>query len=174
MGKEKISIRQIRKLEKKKEKEIYKEREKELFYKLRCLIRSVDELINVLLEDEGAYYNTSEYVELDTFGLIDVSDDSLDYVKTLKEIVFNNMVEANQVKNSMGLEVYEYPSILVSFTFLMVKLNKTKYVVTHLKKNDKPFDSNMYTMKAEVKKHKHDFKYMIVEVTHNRVQIKLK
>lgn len=174
MKKENLSIRQIRKLEKKKEKEVYKEREKKLFYNLRCLILNINELIEVMIEDEGALYKKSEYVELDTFGLIDVSGDNLDYVKELTKTIFNTLEETNKVKNLMGLEVYDYPYVLVLFSTLMVKMYKTKYVVTHLNGNDNPIDTDKYTMKVEVKKHKYDFKYMEVEVNSDRVQIKLK
>lgn len=174
MDKETLSIRQIRKLEKKKEKEIYKEREEELFYKLRCLILNIDELIDIILEDEGEYHIKSEYVEIDTYGLIDVSAGNVDYVKELTKTIYNNIVETNKVKNHMGLEVYEYPNVLISYSALKVKMFKTKYIVTHLKRNDKPFETDMCTMKVEVKKHKHDFKYMIVESNYNRLKIRLK
>lgn len=169
MDKETLSIRQIRKLEKKKEKEVFKEREKDLFYKLRCLILNIDELIDVMLEDEGALYKKSEYVKLDTDGLIDVTEDNLDYVQKLKKEIYNNIEKVNQIKIIMGLNVYNYPDV-PSFTSLKVKMNKTKYVVTHLKSDEK----YIYTMKVKVKKHKHDFKYMIVEANHDRLQIKLK
>lgn len=171
---EKVSIRQIRKIEKKKEKKVYKEREDELFLNLGCLIRSIDELIDVLIEDEGAYHNTSEYVELDTFGLVGVTTNNLDRVKTLTKTIFNTMVETNQVKNWMGLEIYDYTNVLVSPTVLSIKIGKTKYAVTHLKRNDKPFDTNIYTMRVGVKKHKHDFKHMAVEVKNDQVRIILK
>lgn len=174
MDKETLSIRQIRKLEKKKEKEVFKEREKDLFYKLRCLILNIDELIDIMLEDEGEYHTTSEYVEIDTYGLIDVSAGNVDYVKELTKTIYNDIVETNKVKNQIGLEVYEYPRVLESYSDLIVKMYKTKYVVTHLKRNDKPFDTDRCTMKVEVKKHKHDFKYMIVESNHDRLKIKLK
>lgn len=174
MDKETLSIRQIRKLEKKKEKEVFKEREKDLFYKLRCLILNIDELIDIMLEDEGEYHTKSEYVEIDTYGLIDVSAGNVDYVKNLTKTIYNDIVETNKVKNHMGLEVYEYPYVLMSYSALKVKMYKTNYVVTHLKRNDKPFDTDMCTMNVEVKKHKHDFKYMIVESNHDRLKIKLK
>lgn len=170
MKKENLSISQIRKLEKKKEKEVYKEREKELFYKLRCLILNIDELIDVMLEDEGALYKKSEYVKLDTDGLIDVTEDNLDYAQKLKKEIYNNIEKVNQIKIIMGLNVYNYPDALPSFTSLKVKMNKTKYVVTHLKSDEK----YIYTMKVKVKKHKHDFKHMLVVVIGNDVQIKLK
>lgn len=161
-----VNTKEVIKEEKRKEKERLKEREKQLFLNLRDALTTLNELIDFMLEDEGAYSANSDCIMLDSDGSVG-TDGQL--IKYLSEVLFNRLRETNRIKNLMGLKVDHHPRTLNSNSVLVNKRDRTKYTVTSL-----TFDGNTYNVEIEVKRHKHKFKHVKLKSLYDYTHIELR
>lgn len=165
-----VNIKEVIKEEKRKERELFKKRENELFLHLRDALNTINELIDFMIVDEGAYSIHSDCVRLETDGCVN-TDSQL--MKALSGILFNRLEKTNRIKNLMGLTVDLYPRTLSSNSVLAHKRDKTKYTVTRLTFNDERFDGNTYNVEIEVKRHKHKFTNIKLRVLYDYTYIEL-
>lgn len=165
-----VNIKEVLKEEKRREKERFKVRENELFLHLRDALTTINELIDFMIVDEGAYSIHSDCVRLETDGCVN-TDNQL--MKALSGVLFNRLEKINKIKNLMGLKVDHYPRALSSNSVLFNKIDKTKYIVTRLTFDDERFDGNTYNVEIDVKRHKHKFKNIKLRVLTDYTYIEL-
>lgn len=166
-----VNTKEVIKEEKRKEKERLKEREKQLFLNLRDALTTLNELIDFMLEDEGAYSVNSDCIMLDSDGSVGTDGQLIEY---LSAVLFNRLKETNRIKNLMGLKVDYYPRTLNSNSVLVNKRDRTKYTVTRLTFDDERFDGNTYNIEIDVKRHKHKFKNIKLRVLTDYTYIELR
>lgn len=166
-----VNTKEVIKEEKRKEKERLKEREKQLFLNLRDALTTINELIDFMLEDEGAYSVNSDCIMLDSDGSVGTNGQ---FIEALSGVLFNRLEKTNKIKNLMGLKVDHHPRSLSSNSVLVNKRGRTKYVVTSLTFDDERFDGNTYNVEIEVKRHKHKLKNIKLRVLYDYTHIELR